>query len=190
MEVAMAPKRTHRPSSGLAWLGDRGEESSRTRAKSVPSSLENANDLKETGNATYDYWHRYRMSYECNGDGNRLQSWLDRNHKPMVAGNAKRRFNSHRLHDRQEHGHDTGSPNRFGGSVDAANQFELHLTVMENGISKMRELHDIEIKPGQTIEFKPGGSHAMFVNLKRPLNKGERVIGTLVFERAAKVQIE
>ena len=82
-------------------------------------------------------------------------------------------------------------PDRLtGGSVDAANQFELHLTVMENGISKMRELHDVEIKPGQTIEFKPGGSHAMFVNLKRPLNKGDRVTGTLVFERAGKVQIE
>ena len=30
----------------------------------------------------------------------------------------------------------------------------------------------------------------MFVNLKRPLNKGDRVTGTLVFERAGKVQIE
>ena len=54
----------------------------------------------------------------------------------------------------------------------------------------MRELNDIEIKPGQTIEFKPGGSHAMFVNLKRPLNKGDHVTGTLVFEQAGKVQIE
>src|SRR3974390_2646415 len=112
MEVAMALKRTHRPSSGLAWLATARTESLRTRAKSVPSLLQNANNLKENGNATYDYWHRYRMSYKHNGDGNRLQSWFDRNHRPMVAGNAKRRFNSHRLHDHQKHGHDTGSPNR------------------------------------------------------------------------------
>jgi periplasmic copper chaperone A len=77
-----------------------------------------------------------------------------------------------------------------GGSVDVAASVQLHSMVMENGIAKMRELHDIEIKPGQTIEFKPGGSHAMFVNLKHPLSKGERVKGTLVFEHAGTVQIE
>jgi copper(I)-binding protein len=30
----------------------------------------------------------------------------------------------------------------------------------------------------------------MFVNLKRPLSKGDHINGTLVFERAGKVQIE
>jgi hypothetical protein len=54
----------------------------------------------------------------------------------------------------------------------------------------MRELSGIEIKPGQTIEFKPGGSHVMFINLKRPLSKGEHVSGTLVFERAGTVKVE
>ena len=83
------------------------------------------------------------------------------------------------------------TPDRLiGGSIDVATNFELHSMVMENGVAKMRELHDIEIKPGQIIEFKPGGSHAMFVDLKHPLSKGDRVSGTLVFERAGKVQIE
>lgn len=78
----------------------------------------------------------------------------------------------------------------IGGSVDVADRFQLHSMTMENGIAKMRELSDIEIKPGQTIEFKPGGSHVMFVNLKHPLSKGERISGTLVFKRAGKLQIE
>jgi periplasmic copper chaperone A len=83
------------------------------------------------------------------------------------------------------------TPDRLiGGSVDVAASFQLHSMVMENGISKMRDLSGIDIKPGQTIEFKPGGSHAMFVNLKNPLSKGERVKGTLVFEHAGTVQIE
>jgi periplasmic copper chaperone A len=83
------------------------------------------------------------------------------------------------------------TPDRLiGGSVDAADHFELHVTIIENGIAKMRELKDIEIKPGQTIEFKPGGSHVMFVDLKHPLSKGEHVTGTLIFEHAGKVQIE
>jgi periplasmic copper chaperone A len=62
----------------------------------------------------------------------------------------------------------------IGGSFDVAETFELHSMVMENGIAKMRELKDVEIKPGQT-EFKPGGSHVMFVNLKHPLNQGNRI---------------
>jgi periplasmic copper chaperone A len=83
------------------------------------------------------------------------------------------------------------TPDRLtGGSIDVADHFQLHAMTMENGIAKMRELSDIEIKPGQTIEFKPGGSHVMFVNLKRQLSKGEHISGTLVFERAGTVQIE
>ena len=83
------------------------------------------------------------------------------------------------------------TPDRLiGGSIDVAETFELHSMVMENGIAKMRELKDVEIKPGQTIEFKPGGSHVMFVNLKHPLSKGEHIKGTLIFEHAGTVQIE
>ena len=83
------------------------------------------------------------------------------------------------------------TPDRLiGGSIDVAETFELHSMVMENGVAKMRELKDVEIKPGQTIEFKPGGSHVMFVNLKRPLSKGEHIKGTLIFEHAGTVQVE
>jgi hypothetical protein len=83
------------------------------------------------------------------------------------------------------------APDRLiGGSVDVAASFQLHSMVMDNGIAKMRDLSGIDIKPGQTIEFKPGGSHAMFVNLKHPLSKGEQVKGTLIFEHASAVGIE
>lgn len=83
------------------------------------------------------------------------------------------------------------TPDRLiGGSADVAASFQLHSMVMENGIAKMRELKKVEIGPGQTIEFKPGSSHAMFVNLKHPLSKGEHVKGTLIFEYAGTVQIE
>ena len=84
----------------------------------------------------------------------------------------------------------TTSERLIGGSTDAADAFQLHSMVTENGVAKMRELPSVEIKPGESIAFTPGGSHTMFVNLKHPLNKGERVNGTLIFERAGKVQIE
>ena len=77
-----------------------------------------------------------------------------------------------------------------GGSIDIADRFQLHAMTMEDGVAKMRELSDVEIKPGQTIEFKPGGSHVMFVNLKRPLSKGDHINGTLVFEHAGTAKIE
>lgn len=83
------------------------------------------------------------------------------------------------------------APDRLiGGSIDVAGGFQLHSMVMENGVAKMRELKAVEIKPGQTIEFKPGGSHVMFVKLIHALNKGEPIKGMLVFEQAGTVQIE
>jgi hypothetical protein len=83
------------------------------------------------------------------------------------------------------------TPDRLvGGSVDFASDFQLHSMVMEGDVSKMRELNGVDIAPGQTIEFKPGGSHVMFVGLKHPLTEGEHVKGTLVFEHAGPVQIE
>jgi periplasmic copper chaperone A len=83
------------------------------------------------------------------------------------------------------------TPDRLiGGSTDVSEIFQLHSMVVENGIAKMHELPNIEIKPGQTIEFKPGSSHMMFVNLKHSLSKGDRVNGTLVFEHTGKIQIE
>ena len=49
------------------------------------------------------------------------------------------------------------TPDRLiGGSVEVADRFQLHAMTMEDGIAKMRDLSGIDIKPGQTIEFKPG----------------------------------
>lgn len=61
---------------------------------------------------------------------------------------------------------------------------------MEGDVSKMRDLEGVDITPGRTIEFKPSGSHVMFVGLTHPSAEGRRVKGTLVFEHAGTVQIE
>jgi copper(I)-binding protein len=86
---------------------------------------------------------------------------------------------------------DGTTPDRLvGGSVEVAREFQLHSMVMENGVAKMRELKAVDIAAGQTVAFKPGGSHIMFVGLKQPLHEGEHVKGTLSFEHAGTVQIE
>jgi copper(I)-binding protein len=58
-------------------------------------------------------------------------------------------------------------------------------------VMRMRQLKSgLEIKPGETVELKPGSFHLMFVDLTRPLQNGEHVKGTLVFERAGKVDVD
>ena len=84
------------------------------------------------------------------------------------------------------------TPDRLlGGSSEAAKSFELHVMSMENGVMKMRPVEGgIEIKPGETVEFKPESYHVMFVGLKEPLVQGHRVKATLDFEKAGKVAVE
>ena len=62
---------------------------------------------------------------------------------------------------------------------------------MDGGVMKMRELKNgLEIPPGATVELKPGSYHIMMMNLSRPLAKGEKVKGSLTFEKAGKVDVE
>jgi copper(I)-binding protein len=77
------------------------------------------------------------------------------------------------------------------GSSDVSSKFEVHEMTMENGIAKMRPVKGgLEIKPGDTVELKPGSFHVMFVDLKAPLAAGDHIKATLVFEKAGTVNVE
>lgn len=78
----------------------------------------------------------------------------------------------------------------IGGSAAPASRFEVHDTVIENGVGRMRQLTSVEIKPGETVTLKPGGMHVMLTGLKQPLSRGQKVKGTLVFEKAGMVAVE
>ncbi len=84
------------------------------------------------------------------------------------------------------------TPDRLtGGSVEAAKRFEIHEMSMEGGVMKMRELpKGLEIAPGATVELKPGSYHVMMMNLSKQFVQGEKVKGTLTFEKAGKVDVE
>jgi periplasmic copper chaperone A len=83
------------------------------------------------------------------------------------------------------------APDRLvGGTVPFAARFEVHEMAMDGGVMKMREVKGLEIKPGETVELKPGGYHVMFMDLKSGLKEGETVKGELVFEKAGKVEVE
>jgi copper(I)-binding protein len=79
----------------------------------------------------------------------------------------------------------------IGGSVAVAGHFTVHEMTTVDGVSKMRPLADgLEIKPGATVELKPGSFHLMFMDLRQPLAPGEHFKGTLVFAKAGSVDVE
>jgi periplasmic copper chaperone A len=85
----------------------------------------------------------------------------------------------------------TASDRLIGGTTDVANDFQFHQTTKEGDVSKMHEMKSgVEIKPGETVEFKPGSTHVMFVKLKHPLRQHDVIKGTLVFEKAGTIEIE
>jgi copper(I)-binding protein len=83
-------------------------------------------------------------------------------------------------------------PERFvGGSSEVAGRVEVHKMEMEGGVAKMRPAEGgIEIKPGDSVELKPGSFHVMFMDLKRPLEQGQKVKGTLEFQKSGKLEVE
>jgi copper(I)-binding protein len=87
---------------------------------------------------------------------------------------------------------DGTAPDRLvGASLEGAAKGEVHEMTTVDGVMKMRPVDGgLDIPPGGTVELKPGGFHVMFVGLKSPLKQGERVKGTLVFEKAGTVPVE
>jgi len=78
----------------------------------------------------------------------------------------------------------------IGGTSPAANQIEVHEMVDVDGMAKTRPVaNGIEIKPGKTVELKPGALRIVLLGLKEPLQVGQKIKGTLVFEKAGPVDI-
>ena len=56
---------------------------------------------------------------------------------------------------------------------------ELHSMALEDGVMKMRPLERIELPAGTAVKLAPGGLHVMLIDLKQPLQRGEKVPLTL-----------
>ena len=78
----------------------------------------------------------------------------------------------------------------LGGSASIAGRFELHEMATVDGVMKMREFAaGIEIRPGETLVFKPGGLHIMLMGLKKQVKEGDRIEAVLKFEKAGTLDI-
>ena len=77
-----------------------------------------------------------------------------------------------------------------GASSPVARRVEMHVTLREGDVMKMREVKSFEVPAGGSFELKPGGAHLMLLDLKRPLKKGEKVPLTLKLEKGGELKAE
>lgn len=57
----------------------------------------------------------------------------------------------------------------------------MHLSMEQNGKSTMINIEGIEMNPGETLRFAPGGYHLMLMQRVQPLRVGDKVPITLRF---------
>lgn len=83
------------------------------------------------------------------------------------------------------------APERLvSATASAAGRVEIHEMSMVSGVMRMRPLSDgLAIKPGETVELKPGGFHMMFMDITQPFKQGDAIKATLQFEKAGKLDV-
>lgn len=77
-----------------------------------------------------------------------------------------------------------------GASTQVASTAEVHETIADNGVMKMRPVPRVPVSPGQVVTFAPGGLHIMLTGLKHPLRAGESFPLTLTFAHTAPVTVD
>ena len=84
----------------------------------------------------------------------------------------------------------TAGDRLVGATSPASARVEIHEMAMEKDIMRMREVKGVEVPAKGAVEFKPGGFHLMFMELKAPLKQGEKVPVTLRFEKSGEVKAD
>lgn len=57
----------------------------------------------------------------------------------------------------------------------AAGRVEIHRHRHEGGVMRMRPVDGLDLPPGETVVFEPGGLHLMLLELSAPLASGEQI---------------
>jgi copper(I)-binding protein len=82
-------------------------------------------------------------------------------------------------------------PDRLVGvSTEIAGRGEIHESVTDGSVTRMRPVAGVEIPPAGRAALSPGGRHLMFAELKRALKEGDRFVATLQFEKAGPARVE
>jgi copper(I)-binding protein len=75
-----------------------------------------------------------------------------------------------------------------GASSPAFETIHMHRSMESGGVSTMAPAERIEVKPGATVHFAPGGYHLMLMNRLMPLQVGQEVPIRLEFASGDSVQ--
>jgi len=74
--------------------------------------------------------------------------------------------------------------------TEVADVVELHLSSIEDGVMRMRQVEAIEVPAGGQVHLEPGGYHLMLIGLREDLEIGDLITITLEFEVAGEELIE
>ena len=79
----------------------------------------------------------------------------------------------------------------IGASTPVAQKTELHThKETADGVMKMMHVEEgFEIKAGETHALARGGDHVMMMGLSGPINEGDDIPVTLVFEKAGAIEV-
>jgi hypothetical protein len=84
----------------------------------------------------------------------------------------------------------SASDRLVSASTPMASKVQFHEETNDNGIMRMRELPSLEIQPGATVTFKPGGMHIMLVGVKQQIKEGQTFPLVLKFEKAGEIDLQ
>ena len=71
-------------------------------------------------------------------------------------------------------------------SSPAFGQVEVHQSVMHGNMAHMEQQKELTIPPHASVTLKPGGTHFMLMDAKKPLHVGDPVPMTLTFKNGGK----
>jgi copper(I)-binding protein len=85
---------------------------------------------------------------------------------------------------------DTGVPDHLiSASSPIADEVQVHETIDDAGVMKMRPVPSLALPTGMAVTLKPGGYHIMAIGLKQQLTPGSSFPITLSFEKSAPVTV-
>jgi len=83
---------------------------------------------------------------------------------------------------------DHGAPDTLTGvTAPVAASAELHETIDDHGVMKMRPVTSLTVAPGKPLTLAPGGYHIMLMGLKQALVAGTSFPVTLTFAKAGRI---
>lgn len=77
----------------------------------------------------------------------------------------------------------------LGVESPAAETVEVHESVLEGDVMRMRKVDRLELPEGGEVELRPGGLHLMLLGLRRSLEVGDTLSLTLFFQGSGTLEL-